>query len=406
MSIGICCGFECGVTTSGTNTSHAALGSNCSFNTNLDFVRSGLRSLRVNPTASTGSFAFDAGFGATHVGRVYIYIASNPNAHVPIIWYGTTTSGPNVSYNNSDGKIYARVGTTAGASGITPAAGWNRIDYRFIMSAAGDDTSEVKVNGQDCGTATAAGLAAASSVETFGIGATATGDIYFDDLAHSGTGADYPYGGGYVHHFICIADGTHNIAGTGDFQRTLTGTDILNATTTAFQLVDDVPLESGASVDWINMLAPPNATDYVECIIGPAPGIPTPIVPPRFVDAIAAFHMAGTGTGNMQIRLMDNGSASNVVSRTTAAGSTTVIYSRFPFASGPSGSAWNLTGGNGNFNNLRVRFGSPGAVDVNPDQYFDSFMLEAEFRDDLDRSMYARPYGAGGLKQMHQILAT
>ena len=78
------------------------------------------------------------------------------------------------------------------------------------------------------------------------------GDVFWDDVLLSHTAADHPLGAGHANDFVPTADGTHNIAGTGDFQRTTTGTDILNATTTAYQLIDDVPLET-TPVDRINM---------------------------------------------------------------------------------------------------------------------------------------------------------
>jgi hypothetical protein len=182
-----------------------------------------------------------------------------------------------------------------------------------------------------------------------------------------------------LNHFVPTSDGTHNIAGAADFERTLTGTDILNATTTAYQLVDDVPLESGASVDWINMVAPPNATDYVECIFGPASGISTPTAGPRAVEVIAGIHQAGTGTGNMEIRMNDNGTNNVLYTATAVAGISNVAYKRKHYGTNiANGGAWTISGA-GNFNNLRVRFGSPAAVDANPDQYFDCIMIEAEF---------------------------
>jgi hypothetical protein len=206
-----------------------------------------------------------------------------------------------------------------------------------------------------------------------------TGDVYYDDVLVSHTGADYPLGPGAVGTFVPTSDGTHNVAGAADFRRTLTATDILNSTTDAYQLIDDVPLESGSSVDWINMVAPPNATDYVECIFGAAPWTQVPIRAPRAVEIVAGIHQAGTGTGNMEIRINDNGTMDTFYTATTVAGSTSVAYKRKHYATAPTGGAWTVVSGNGNFNNLRMRFGSPAAVDANPDQYLDCIMIEAEF---------------------------
>src|SRR6185369_9813564 len=104
-----------------------------------------------------------------------------------------------------------------------------------------------------------------------------------------------------------------------------------------------------ASVDWINIVAPPNATDYVECIFGPASGIQIPIAGPRAVEIIAGIHQAGTGTGNMEIRINDNGTTNAMYSATTVAGVTSVAYKRKHYATAINGGgAWLATNsGNG-----------------------------------------------------------
>jgi hypothetical protein len=318
----------------------------------------------------------------TWVIRLYVYFASLPSASTALLDL-SDTNGPKVWFQQSDSKLYARVGTTNGASGQTVTTGqWYRIDAKFLIDTGGNDTADVQVNGTACGLATAAGLAAAASAFRIGSFDAATVDHYFDDLIVSNTAADYPFGAGYVNHFVPTADGAHNVAGASDFEFTITGTDITNATTTAYTLVDDVPLETGASVDWINMIAPPNATDYVECIFGPAPGISTPTTGPRAVEVVAGIHQSAAGTtGNMEIRLNDNGTLDAMYTATAVAGVTAVNYKRKHYASAIAGGGeWVIGGGgNGDFSDLRVRFGSPAVVDANPDQYFDCAMIEAEF---------------------------
>jgi hypothetical protein len=296
----------------------------------------------------------------------------------------TTPIGPNIAFKQSDGKIYAAVATTLGASGVAVTTGtWYRLDFDFNFTTS-TNVCDVQVDGAACGQASATGLGAGQNQFLIGVvgSGTRTADAFFDDIVLSVTAADYPIGAGYVNHFVPTADGTHNIAGTGDFQRTLTGTDILNATTTAYQLIDDVPMEASA-VDWQNMVAPPNATDYVECIFGPAPTIATPTVGPRAVEVIGGINQAGTGNGNMEIRINDNGTTDAMYSATGVAGvavASGVVFKRKHYATAiAGGGAWGVAAGNGNFNNLRVRFGSPAAVDANPDQYLVSMMIEAEF---------------------------
>jgi hypothetical protein len=98
------------------------------------------------------------------------------------------------------------------------------------------------------------------------------------------------------------------------------------------------------------------------------------------VEVIAGIHQATTATGNMEIRINDNGTMNVLYTATTVAGVTAVAYKRKHYAVNiANGGAWTVVSGAGNFNNLRVRFGSPAVLDVVPDQYFDCIMVEAEF---------------------------
>jgi hypothetical protein len=288
-----------------------------------------------------------------------------------------SSSGPIVKFKQSDSKIYAAVGTTLGATGISVTTNvWYRIDFDFNIQTAGDDFCDAQVNGVACGQATAAGLSASATHLSLGANSNVSANIFFDDVILSHTAADYPLGGGYVLSYIPNADGTHNIAGANDFERTLTGTDILNSTTDAFELVNDRPLESAAG-DFINMVVPAGANDWVECAFENS----AEATAPRTVELIAAIHQAGTGLGNMEIILVDNGADGTIYTATGVAGATVLSYKRAHFADPPSAAtAWVLGGAiNGDFNNLLVRFTSPAAVDANPDQYFDCIMIEAEY---------------------------
>ncbi len=375
-----CCGFECGV----DGTGHLKL-TNASFDTGT--VRTGARSLRCNPTAAI-SHARAVGLTNTtvYIARAYLYFATLPSTTCEVFTSlsFTTSKFEGAYFKSSDSKIYAGYDiANLGATGVAVTTGqWYLVDIR--LDARNNPTLiDVQVDGVACGQATQAVASENydSNGLTVGIRATAaTADVYCDDWVISQSIGDYPIGAGHVNHFVPTSDGTHQVAGAADFKRTLTGTDILNATTDAYTLVDDVPLESGASVDWINMVAPPNATDYVECVFGPAPGISTPTVAPRAVEVIAGIHQAGTGTGNMEIRINDNGTTDAMYTATTVAGVTSVAYKRKHYATNiADGGAWTVAAGAGNFNNLRVQFGSPAAVDANPDQYFDCIMVEAEF---------------------------
>jgi len=381
-----CCGFECGV------DSHSIASA---YDTSI--VRSGARSARLQLAASTGVVKAEPSLltlgGTLYVIKGYVRFTTLPTTNFPILTAQTnvapTTSVIGAVFQSSDGKIYpgrhALDSTlTLGASGFAITTDrWYLIDVR-INIVANPWLIDVSVDGISLTQASIAVAAGTTTVIGFGrrnSGAgtpSTTTDMYCDDFVISATTGDYPLGNGYIHPFILTADGTHNIAGTGDFQRGNTGVDILNATTTAFQLVDDVPLPSGAvdQADCWRGVAPANpTTDYVEGLFGPASGIPTPGKGPRAVEVILAHHQISTTVGQMSVQLNDNGTVNDIFNTGAAAGVTTYRYATKQYATGPAG-AWTVVSGAGNFNNVRCRFL---AQDANPDQCLDAIMIEAEF---------------------------
>jgi hypothetical protein len=227
------------------------------------------------------------------------------------------------------------------------------------------------VDGIACGQHSEALASATLTQIRLGSSSSETFDTFYDDLIVSQTSVDYPIGAGFVNHFVPTADGTHNVAGADDFERTLTGTDITNATTDAYLLVDDIPLESALN-DWINLTAPPNSTDYVEVVFGPAPGINTPTIAPRAVDFIVAYHAAAVQANNLRVAYRDNNGATQDDVRNATIGSESILYVRKQYSAIPGGGAWTATA----FNNSRARCYSS---DANPDPRLDGYMIEAEF---------------------------
>lgn len=338
---------------------------------------SGLRSLRCNPSNQSNCNALTVNsFGVgLIVARIRTRLDTLPNGALSL-FHPEGDAGTGIFYTS--GFICAAIAGVVGA-GIPVTTGIVYCVDVKIDKRANPWLVDVQVNGLPAGQATST-TAANTAAMQFRIGMQAnvgvTADVVFDDVIISTTATDYPIGPGFVHPFIPTADGTHNIAGADDFERGNTGTDITNATTTAFQLIDDVPMKSAESAtDNIQATAPPNATDYVEVVFGPAAGITTPTVAPRAVDVLVAHHQAGTQSGNIRLALNDNGSLDDVLNL-TAAGVTTIRYATKHYADPPSAaSAWTLSG-NGNFNNARMRFFSSDAA---PDQMWDGAMLEAEF---------------------------
>jgi hypothetical protein len=291
---------------------------------------------------------------------------------------GGVTDG--VGYDAVAGTLvaaYYNVTIQLGTGGISVTTGtWYFVDVR-VNASANPHTIDIQVNGVAATQQTFATAAQTSSAIALGSrnSITVTQDAFFDDVIISNTVADYPIGNGFVNHFVLTTDTLHNVAGANDFERTLTGTDILNTTTDSYLLVDEIPFEENTPTDFINMVVPPNATDYTQNKFGPAPGINTPTTAPRAVEAMVAIAQAGTGNGNMHIRLNDIGTEGTIYTATTVAGTVGCTYKRAHFATQPSGGAWTVS----NFNIIKIRFGSPGAVDANPDQYFVNAVIEAEF---------------------------
>lgn len=369
-----CCGAECGQISASGPHWVAALGV-ATIDTGT--VRNGNRSLRFNASAAVvtvNTVAMTA--SGRWVGRCYVRFATLPGADT-LILAATDTSGPGVRFKSSDSSLYAGVGTTFGSTGVSITTGqWYRVDFDLTINTGGSDTSNVQVNGTACGTATATGLSANATVIRFGLLSASTADMFLDDVILSNNSGDYPFGAGYVHHFVPTSDGSHNVAGASDFERSGTGTDILNSTTDAYQLIDDVPLESGAGTDWINMVAPPNASDYVQCVFGPAPGIPSATTTARALDFVIGYRQAGTGTGNMLVQWITpnfspSGTSNDIYRAETVAGVTTIAYARKGDTNAPSDGAPG--------NTTQIRFTSPLVLDANPDQYLVSAMIEAEF---------------------------
>lgn len=322
--------------------------------------------MRANATAA-----------ASGVYRIYVYFATLPDATCRLV---TNNNALGAYFNSSDNKIYAGTSTSnLGATGVTVTTGvWYRLNIKITTTP--NRNVDVQVDETACGQATLAGAGATFIVTHIGDNLVSmTADIFYEDFVYSQTVGDYPISAGYVNHFVPTSDGAHNVAGAADFRRGDTTTDITNATTTAYQLVDEVPLDDSTpdADDHIRIVAPPNVTDYVELVLGPAPGISTPTVAPRAVECIAAFFAAGTGNSDEILKLNDNGTVSDIWNGTGVAGSTSTTYKALCFPTPPTGGAWTVVSGNGNFNNLRLRYGY--ATDANPDKSLMCAMVEAEF---------------------------
>ena len=383
----LCCGAECGVSDASGVTRHLNFrGTSPTFDTTT--VRTGLRALNCKATLGS-SFAITPTVSSTlYVGRFYVRFVILPTLTCTIV-EGRGASNVGVYYKASDSKLYAGYGlSNLGATGVAVTTGvWYRVDFKFNVST-NPWTIDAMINGVAVGQITKAAATGGISNLDLGIGelSTPTHEVLYDDLLLSATVADYPLGAGYVFSYIPNADGSHNVAGANDFEKTLTGTDITNATTDAYQLVDDRPLPA-SSVDFINGIAPPNDTDYVEIAYENSQEARAP----RLVDAMFIHHDAGgAGTNDFTVTLRDSvgGTSQDIFTGATNVGATISARRQF-FQDIPGGGTWTL----GAFNALRSRFL---VTDASPDVYLDALMLEAEYATTADaRLQVASPMGLG-----------
>src|SRR3990172_4596107 len=201
----VACGFECGVLPSAGHHLQSGIGSP-SFDTTT--FRSGLRALRCDATAAlvSGTLVFTGSTVA--VGRVYIRFASLPSADCILADWDSSTNA-NIWFKASDSKLYARIGTTAGASGIVVTTGqWYRLDFLWNDTA---NTSDLQVDGVAAGQASAAFTVGSPGLIPFGVLTAVTADVYFDDWLVSTTSGDYPLGAGHVPSYLPNAAGAPNV---------------------------------------------------------------------------------------------------------------------------------------------------------------------------------------------------
>jgi len=363
------CGFECGI----FNAHWVQVGTT-SFSTST--VRSGDRSIRCNPSAGSGSVRLTVASSNKFVIRVYVRWASLPTSDAEVL--GVTTGGfyPGVYFKQSDSKLYAATTAGFGSSGVSVTTGvWYKIDFSLDESNS-IWAIDAKVDGTALGQPFLNAGANTATIVHLGADFTnETSDTFYDDFILSNTSADYPITGGQTFHFVPTSDGSHNVAGTNDFELTAGGTDILNATTNSYLQINEVPLDN--SVDLINVTAPPNATDYVEHIFGPAPGISTPTAAPRVATVVAVTSETSSGVNNLRIGLNDNGTVNDVFNGDPS-GAGVIEYVGKSYATAPTGGAWTVVSGAGNFNNIRSRIYSSDAA---PDLQVYSIMIEAEFEE-------------------------
>lgn len=367
----VACGCECGIT--GIHWTTAA---GLTFDTALK--RTGTTSMNVSRAGSTMSYtALHTPAGNVSHYSFYLYFTSLPTADSYIFRGGTTTAAIGLSFKQSTSKLHCAGGGTAGvvgATGVTITTGqWYRIDLKIDQTPSAK-TADGFVDGSPMSQGTNSSASAGTAPQFSSNSVAITANFNIDDYIGCDGSTNYPVGAHTVEAFVPTADGTHAISLANEFERTATGTDITNGSTDAYQLVDELPI--GGTADYINMNTTAPSTDYVEIIFGPAPGVSSPLVAPSGMEVIATWSGAAATNSNRKLTLVDNATLDDVVNVTSAQG-TTAINTRKVYMAPPSGGSWVLSGGNGNFNNLRMRFSSTSPV---VRQRWQATLIEAIFR--------------------------
>jgi len=325
-------------------------------------------SLEINAIGS--AIRYDKAFLCDNCsGRFYFLFSQLPTADAHIAGVKTVAGSYFFfGYNNTTGKIAARIGTAPWADGPSISLNtWYRIDYRAIINTT-PRTLDWSLNGV---VQTSVSGGTASTIDGSRIGtqlASETYKVYYNSVIVSSNPDDYPIGDGVVVAISPNADGTHN-AGTNIIED---GSNNDIGAVTAWNLLDDVPLPTGITTDRVQQTAD-GVGNYFE--VG-------------FAD------IQGKARINGCIGILDYSSASTL----SNAGATIAINSdNVPTVifGAPSGTA-NMSENPDSFyksaiitppvggwtpvsiNSLTMRGGYSG--DANPDPYWNALMIEVDYQ--------------------------
>lgn len=356
------CGFECGV---GPGHWTAVVGSP-SFQSSIK--RSGSLALQLNTTAATARLAVTVGSGTIGIFSGYFQLVSLPGADVQPISKPLQTAGASdieLSFIAATSKVTLGAGANVQSSANALNAGqWYRLDIRANV-AANPWLVDWQIDGV-AQTQVSMPVAATTIVGcALGWNASQTANMVWDDVLLSSTSGDYPLAVGKVLGFVPTADGTHNTGGGSNFTNA-GGTAITDATTTAFQNLDEIPM---VLTDRVEQRLDTTGNRYVEVGMD-ASNAANPISVEAF--GIIAGATATTCAGGIKLR--DNlGSTDDTIFAGNVA-SATALWKRKHYAARPAAlGAWT----NAALADLRFRVGF--GTDVTPDVYFGGVMVEVAF---------------------------
>ena len=382
------CGFEC--RTAGNTAAHywnnqaAPVTDTTVFDpgggdSSLKFTCAGaLNSVGVGPLSRTAA-------AAVHVVRFKIRVDSMSAAGVVAQFtQGATATTTFMSWDPATSKLgvfpTGGYGTNRQNSQTLNTAQWYWVD---VYLNGTNKTLDWYVDGNAQTQLSIGGSAGTySSTPIFGCAVTepsgsvpASGTFYIDHVGVSQTSGDFPLTHTAIVGFVPGSDGTHNTGAAGNF--TNGTTNITNATTTAWTLLDERP---ASSTDKVVQALDTTGLLYVEVNLNSTTEQRTPLA----VDCAGTWRAASAASAAGQVKLRDNlGATDSAIVNTTIAVTTDTWYTAM-FAARPAAlGAWTLSA----LNALRVRLGF--GTDVTPDIWFGGITVEVALRD--DRVPYTPP---------------
>jgi hypothetical protein len=335
-------------------------------------VRTGARALETESTSEGQNVAFST-TSRTVTSAFYVFFQALPDEDSTVIAYTLVSGGNNgvLQYDTTTGKLELTLGagsTPAVVGPVIATSTWYRVVMELDSTANPRRLRSTIGNGTEVEVTNA--VAAADTITTHlgqdtNYGTVST--VNYDDWVVSETNGDYEqmrddWVSHHVEGLIPTGDGTHS-AGADEIERTLTGTDIVPGTTTAFQLVDDVPMDVAAT-DFINDVGT-STTAYAEVTFDDlAAGVDTP-VSVRAYEVDSESSDTGGSAAISRVVLSDGTSVAPDLRLSTDDPGLTVTMRKKTL----TGVTWDRT----NVNGLKARMGFG---DGAPDAFFSGIMLE------------------------------
>lgn len=374
------CGFECGLTATNSTSAHH-FNNNGTTATDTGTVRPGGSAMSLKVTCNGSAASAEGAFfttilaaGNARVLSFYLYIQTSlPSANAEFFRLNKGTAGRDVAigFEQSSGKlcIYAQTNFAGRVLGpVIAHSTWYRIDL-YVNGTGG--TADWKVDGAAQSQLAIGGTTGTYSWVLFGhntsadVGFTAY-TAFYDDVAISATGGDFPLTDGAIVRYVPNADGTHNTGGGSNFTNAA-GTAITDATTNANTYLDEVP---PSTTDRVEQRLDTSGARYVEVRFNSTGATAAPLS----ISFTTVWRAATAASAAGQVKMRDNaGTTDDAILNTTIAVTTDTFavkhYAARPAALG----AWTQAA----LQDLRARFGF--GTDVTPDIWFGGIIAEASF---------------------------